>query len=197
VDVNKMIMVFGAIALLCVLSPLLRIIWSWIAFSVSLIGGIIKFLYYTILCIFEIVYICFNYLHIFSYTLRSFFRRWRRKRQDAKNGSNRKKHEPKANRYVNANQSQSWRHNKSKSAEYYRIHSLINKHEHHNVLGIPRDTTDLTLIKTAYKNKMKSYHPDIIATASDIERNKATEMSKRINLAYAYYEKINKKATVA
>jgi hypothetical protein len=52
---------------------------------------------------------------------------------------------------------------------------------YYDVLGIPNGVTDIKIIKAAYKNKMKIHHPDL---------GGSEEMTKKINEAYSYFEKI-------
>lgn len=61
--------------------------------------------------------------------------------------------------------------------------------ERHNacctVLGVPPNAS-LEAIKSAYRTKMKQYHPDIFARSKPELRQFAEEKSKLINNAYAY-----------
>ncbi len=55
--------------------------------------------------------------------------------------------------------------------------------DHYAILGIPRDA-DTDDIKSAYREQMKQYHPDVVARAAPEIQQEAEKRSKLIALAY-------------
>jgi hypothetical protein len=87
-----------------------------------------------------------------------------------------------------------WEHFKKTNSNYRENYEDFNKgfssnsNEYYDILEVSVDS-DMKAIKTAYRNKMKMYHPDKFINVSNTEKVKAEEMSKKINAAYSYFEK--------
>lgn len=63
------------------------------------------------------------------------------------------------------------------------VHGIDYLNDHYEVLGIPKDA-DMDTITSAYREKIKQTHPDVVSQASDSIKEKARRDSEPIMLAY-------------
>jgi hypothetical protein len=66
---------------------------------------------------------------------------------------------------------------KGKESEYYKI------------LGLNEGVRDMKVIKLAYRDMMKKYHPDKFANRDVNEQQNLSNMAQKVNEAYSYFEK--------
>jgi hypothetical protein len=87
-----------------------------------------------------------------------------------------------------------WEQFKQTNSDYKERYQEFNKatysskNVYYDILGVT-ESDNIQAIKTAYRNKMKEYHPDKFVNASADEKHKADEMSKKINYAYSILKK--------
>jgi len=61
--------------------------------------------------------------------------------------------------------------------------TIVDLSVHYRTLELPKDA-DLTVVRRAYRQMMKQYHPDLYAMAEASKRAQAEEKAKQINEAY-------------
>ncbi len=73
------------------------------------------------------------------------------------------------------------------------IHPKSNIQDAYKLLGV-NESDDMNTIKKAYRNKIRQYHPDIIASQNKGEAymEEATEITQELNQAYDMIKKARK-----
>jgi DnaJ-domain-containing protein 1 len=83
--------------------------------------------------------------------------------------------------------------NNSKQTQSENLHNatetVMSEVHAYNILGIPRNSSDIK-IKSAYKEKLRQYHPDKVAALGDELKMLAEKKTREINLAFEFLKKL-------